>query len=187
MKKVSYLLILFFWFISSCNQTDNKQIITSKVKEQIENAAFKSNSTVEFKNFDLLKVDIIDENRFDTILIKTNKKYLDYYYDLAQIKMEQAKSKLKLQNLYKMADIGINNKDDFDKYKNEASQYLDSVQYYLAIDSTIQERIKKRVTPEVVYKASFFIKAIVKSKTDSQNVLDSLHWYFDKNLNILNQ
>jgi hypothetical protein len=165
----------------------------NKMKEsaegRIRDYAFKENMTLSLLEMKAIDYDTISENHLDTLRIlkctekmDNFKKLFDSNMELVRINMEQAK----LSGMIGSKTLLNMEKEEAQKYLKEAEKCRDSILYYHILDSLTRIKITNRKEQRNFYKTRIFIKATLEKGKDKNNILDTVFYIFDQNLNIIN-
>ena len=171
----------------SMEEQNIKQMETS-VKEYFNDLAFKENTKLEILELKNYGYSTVSENTIDDAKILAVSGKIKQFESMMESQLEIQKSKSQqLKLAVSIGDktlTGIYNEDVQNAFK-KLSKYNDSVKKYLKIDSTIRHRIETRKNTEAFYKAKFFIKATAIKDGKSENMIDTLHFFFDKSFKLL--
>jgi Mg2+ and Co2+ transporter CorA len=190
MKKL-LLTIVIGALLISCkdNEESNLKKMKIELEKEIKDDAFKNNLKVEIYQLEAISYDTVTENYVDTLHIISASNNLQQFIELHESNMKLAKLKSNQIRIYR--SIGSSSLEDIDReelqdYLDEAKRYLDSMKVYRNKDSSIREQIKKRSSPENVYRAKFFIKATTHTKNgESNNNMDTTYIFFNKDLKLI--
>ena len=101
--------------------------------------------------------------------------------------LKEAKDKYYMAGLASSLNAPDMAKHDFDEAEDlaaEVRKIADSLVKYIQIDSTLRAKIESRKSSSELYRMKAFIKATITAKDGStNNVMDSIYYIFDENLN----
>jgi hypothetical protein len=187
--KLTYSIIILS-MLFSCKSTEEQNIIQmeTSVKQYFNDFAFKENTKLQILELKNYGYSTISENTIDSAKISVVLEKIKHFESMMESQLEIQKSK---SQQLKLA-VSLGNKtltdiynEDVQKAFKELSKYNDSAKRYAKIDSTIRHRIETRKNSEAFYKAKFFIKATATKDGKSENMLDTLHLFFDKSFKLL--
>ncbi|RKD12489.1 hypothetical protein BCY91_12660 [Pelobium manganitolerans] len=184
------LFIIIGTLIYGCQSKQERDIekMNSQVKKEIQDRAFKMNATVEFLDFKFVKCDTIDENDLlESKASRFQEKAISFY---KQGSNELDFANLSQRKMLQYRDLGwsslyYSEKQDFNDYMKKAQEAKDSADFYQTKDSLIQLKIKANHNPKNIFETSFFVKARLHTKQNTENLLDTLYFHFDENHKIL--
>lgn len=189
MKKIVTGILLFSTLVGCKSATENNLIkMKASVEKSLNDNAFKENYKLNIMELKAISYDTVSENMLDTLLLIKYSDKMDHFLKLTELTLDQARDQGKNMRLYAMINsktLTDMAKEDFDKLMEEAQNYQDSIKFYSDIDSITRNRIKARLKPNDIYRAKFFLKATVNKENKSENFLDTVNYYFDKDLKIL--
>ena len=188
MKKYLLLALIALVAAACTSQYErNLQKMERTIKKQIEDEAFKNNTKVELLEFKVVSYDTINENVLDTFRMITNQSKIDFYAERHRELLKEAKDKYYMAGLASSLNAPDMAKHDFDEAEDlaaEVRKIADSLVKYIQIDSTLRAKIESRKSSSELYRMKAFIKATITAKDGStNNVMDSIYYIFDKNLN----
>ena len=188
MKKYLLLALIALMAVACTSQYErNLQKMERTIKKQIEDEAFKNNTKVELLEFKVVSYDTINENVLDTFRMITNQSKIDFYAERHRELLKEAKDKYYMAGLASSLNAPDMAKHDFDEAEDlaaEVRKIADSLVKYVQIDSTLRAKIESRKSSSELYRMKAFIKATITAKDGStNNVMDSIYYIFDKNLN----
>lgn len=188
MRKI--YLILTFGFVFGCidKKAENISKMETNLKTFLIDFAFKDNSTIIIYEFKSVGYDTSNENYIDTLKMSAANQNFEKYKKLFELSIKMAK--LKDQEVRLEAPLGDRTiteigKDELQKSMEEAKSYRDSMTKYNKLDSVIDARMKKRMNPELIYRARFYIKATSTKDGKDNNMLDTMNVNFDRNLDVI--
>ncbi|WP_410222180.1 hypothetical protein [Pedobacter sp.] len=188
MKKIIYLFMLVSLYSCKDQKTKDIEKMQASVDKALKDAIFKQNLEADIKEFSVVKVDTLDENRLDSLRMFNNQKRIDYFIEESNryiALMKNELSQMELQQSIGMTE-GVNiSKRDFEEHKNKATMLSDSVGYYQNINDSIEKRIQARKNPKTIYELKMFVKMILKKGKETENVLDTTYHHFDENINLI--
>src|SRR5690606_2036741 len=147
-----------------------KEDFLKKIKTNLEDAAFKLNGTSQIMQLDIVRVDTFPATMIDTnILVKYSKKR-DYFYELAQKTLDEARSETQMMRLSSGLSSALykNSKENFESKMKEGREYLDSMKKYEDLDSLKRIDMEKKPRKGNVYEVKTFVKAQMTRNTDSK-------------------
>ena len=185
MKKYLLLALIALMAVACTSQYErNLQKMERIIKKQIEDEAFKNNMKVELLEFKVVSYDTINENVLDTFRMITK---IDFYAERHRELLKEAKDKYYMAGLASSLNAPDMAKHDFDEAEDlaaEVRKIADSLVKYIQIDSTLRAKIESRKSSSELYRMKAFIKATITAKDGStNNVMDSIYYIFDENLN----
>nr|DAP95363.1 MAG TPA: Protein involved in gliding motility 9 Secretion System Type.5A [Caudoviricetes sp.] len=188
MKKYLLLALIALMAVACTSQYErNLQKMERIIKKQIEDEAFKNNMKVELLEFKVVSYDTINENVLDTFRMITNQSKIDFYAERHRELLKEAKDKYYMAGLASSLNAPDMAKHDFDEAEDlaaEVRKIADSLVKYIQIDSTLRAKIESRKSSSELYRMKAFIKATITAKDGStNNVMDSIYYIFDENLN----
>lgn len=188
MKKYLLLALIALMAVACTSQYErNLQKMERIIKKQIEDEAFKNNMKVELLEFKVVSYDTINENVLDTFRMITNQSKIDFYAERHRELLKEVKDKYYMAGLASSLNAPDMAKHDFDEAEDlaaEVRKIADSLVKYIQIDSTLRAKIESRKSSSELYRMKAFIKATITAKDGStNNVMDSIYYIFDENLN----
>ena len=154
MKKTLSIIAITIIAFSCKSKTENAMV--KEVKQDLTDTAFKEGLQIKIYNCDLIKVDTINENYFDTTFLTS------YWWG-------------------KWDD----NRDDFDNHTVDGAtfSFLDST--YMDMIDTLNYWGKTRKNPKNIFVAKFYVKASLSNNNVSKNILDTIPYFFDSDLKMI--
>lgn len=203
---ISLGVILFLLIPFSCTSPAEKQmqIAEKKVKMIFEDAAFKANGTIEWKEFTSLDLDSLNENDIDSIRREKTFTRMKYYTNemktiVSQMEVLTKKMGQHLRSIRVYSgildDLAQNEREEMEESSNEMKKLhkrmiamKDSIAMCSEIDSILNLQIKSRcykTLPMKYYKYKCFVKATFKDDNSNQkeNLIDTLEFVFDSEMN----
>lgn len=170
MKNVLFILMVLLVGSCTTSSKEDKMMATmaTKTKAFYEDYTFKKNQTIDWLEFEPVRVKTVDENFLDEVLRA----------DLLEV-LELRTESVKL--LMESVELGMTSAiPDLEKA-------LEKLRDVAREDSIIVLRIEERVDPKNVYMLQTFVKASIKDSKGNieYNVLDTIMSFFDENLNRL--
>jgi hypothetical protein len=192
MASIKYIVLFFVLLFYGCKdkKQQNSELMEQSFRKDLFDIAFSNNSKLEIFELNSLGYDTLNENFIDTLKIIEAKEQINKFDQLANANIDIIKSNLQLAKLYLSLGsetLSIQYKDNAKDYANKSQDYLDSMAHYIKVDSLIRKKINERKNPEIIFRSKYFLKATFSKDSVSQNILDTLFIYFDKNLKIIRQ
>lgn len=192
MAAIKYIVLFFVLLFYGCKdkKQQNSELMEQSFRKYLFDNAFSNNSKLDIFELNSLGYDTLNENFIDTLKIIDAKKQINKFDQLANLNIDIIKKNLQLAKLYMSLGsetLSIQYKDNAKDYANKSQEYLDSMAHYIEVDSLIRKKINERTNPEIIFRSKYFLKATFSKDSVSQNILDTLFIYFDKNLKIIRQ
>lgn len=182
------VLCLAFFLISCDKYQSNLNHMSESTKKQLSDFAFKENIKISIIDFKPISYDTINENTIDTIRLMDAVDRTEWYTKMSSDIADLLDSERDQYNRYLRlgwTDLASSQKKDYDKHKEEGLAYLDSAKIFTEKAYQIRKKIEVRTSPKPVYKFNAFIKASMKKGEEENNLLDTIHRYFDEDLNLI--
>lgn len=186
---MKHILLFSLSIFFACTSEKQKQInlIKSGYQNYINDVAFKNNSSVNVLRLDVISIDTLNENTYDSLEVYRHLKVLNDFDEKGKDVLESLNSN---KNLAIMArKLGSDSYDHFVDYarsdSRKAMAIKDSMTKYLEIINAIDEKIKKRKNPKPVYEVKLFLKAEFLENNKKSNFMDSTVVFFDNTYKLL--
>lgn len=187
---LSTLIIILF----SCKSEEENNLTKMKdiVIKELNDNAFKNNSTLDILEYSYESYTIKDENYLDTIRMNVNLEKIERFKNIMEAQIELMKPLSQQVRLYREM-FGANDNitqikiEDFKEEQKKFQQYSDSIKYCFEQDSLIKLRISQRINTKPIYRYKAYIKAVLKDNNSNktENFADTIYRIFDEKLNII--
>lgn len=185
---MKYLLPIFLFLLScSVNQYErNMKIMTEKVKNDFENAAFDENGKIEFHEFVPVKYDTASENILYSFEIEECVKRTKQFREISNTTLELARTRGEQMLLY--AEAGMKTlvemeRIKLDKGQKEIQAYADSVKHYTNRVEELNSLIEQNKNPKPLYRYFIYLKmTFTDKKGETENIRDTMMFLFNENL-----
>lgn len=187
---LSTLIIILF----SCKSEEENNLTKMKniVIKELNDNAFKNNSTLDILEYSYESYTIKDENYLDTIRMNVNLEKIERFKNIMEAQIELMKPLSQQVRLYREM-FGANDNitqikiEDFKEEQKKFQQYSDSIKYCFEQDSLIELRISQRINTKPIYRYKAYIKAVLKDNNSNktENFADTIYRMFDEKLNII--
>lgn len=187
---LSTLIIILF----SCKSEEENNLTKMKdiVIKELNDNAFKNNSTLDILEYSYESYAIKDENYLDTIRMNVNLEKIERFKNIMEAQIELMKPLSQQVRLYREM-FGANDNitqikiEDFKEEQKKFQQYSDSIKYCFEQDSLIKLRISQRINTKPIYRYKAYIKAVLKDNNSNktENFADTIYRIFDEKLNII--
>lgn len=189
MKK---LLIIILAAIIAVSCTDkyqsNLNMMGASVKQFIEDNAFKENGKVVFYDFSAISYDTIPSLYIDTLnSIKLSEK-LEKLEQYQEALSELVRKETDLMKLYGSLGMG----ELTEMKRGDALENIEKMKKIVAMkgeiydeDSIVRAKLANTKESEDIYRLTAFIKATFYVGNDSVNNMDTLHYFFNKELEMI--
>ena len=161
---LSTLIIILF----SCKSEEENNLTKMKdiVIKELNDNAFKNNSTLDILEYSYESYTIKDENYLDTIRMNVNLEKIERFKNIMEAQIELMKPLSQQVRLYREM-FGANDNitqikiEDFKEEQKKFQQYSDSIKYCFEQDSLIKLRISQRINTKPIYRYKAYIKAVL--------------------------
>ena len=184
---LSTLIIILF----SCKSEEENNLTKMKdiVIKELNDNAFKNNSTLDILEYSYESYTIKDENYLDTIRMNVNLEKIERFKNIMEAQIELMKPLSQQVRLYREM-FGANDNitqikiEDFKEEQKKFQQYSDSIKYCFEQDSLIKLRISQRINTKPIYRYKAYIKAVLKDNNSNktENFADTIYRIFDEKL-----
>lgn len=182
------IIITFFISILGCKSQKEKDILFIKedLLKNFNDNAFKENGKLNINSFEILKIDTFRRGLIDSFIInRINDAKFNEIEGILKIKSDNAKNSLDLLQLSVLADNTIM-KDKYRKetkeFADEINSYTDSLKEIIKFKEKLLTNISKNNNKEIGYEVKTFFKGTYFLGKDSTNILDTIRFYYTKDL-----
>lgn len=190
MTKQLPIILSALILLSSCKdkKAENLQMMKKQFEASVNDKAFSDNAQIKILELNAISYDTLNENYIDTLKILDAYSKYERFEKLTKITIERAQlegQKMRLNSLIGSKTLTDISREDLNKYIQQANSYKDSMMFYSQVDSIIKAGISNRKTPDNIYQAKIFLKAIYSKDGKSENILDTMKVHYDKEFRII--
>ena len=184
MKNILILLSIIVLVGCKSKYEKNLSIMEANYKQSLIDDAFRNNQKLTIFTLKAIRYDTINENSIDTIRLIRLSLRRNNLIDLVVSQTNSLETEKDIMNLTDDPVLHSFYREKIKESLKESQPQVDTIEMLKLKDSIIKQRILSKRNHVRYFRLKIFEKSTLKKDTISENCMDTIFIYFDKNLKL---